>query len=39
MATATAPHAGRAPDLDEGRLHARVIEILNRHPAVGSPSA
>jgi CubicO group peptidase (beta-lactamase class C family) len=35
MATATARRAERMPDLDEGRVRARVVEILNRHPAVG----
>ena len=35
MATATVRRAEGPPDLDDGRLRARIVEILNRHPAVG----
>ena len=35
MPRATIRRAEAQPDLDDGRLRRRVIEILNRHPAVG----
>ena len=35
MATATVRRAEGPPEQDDGRLRRRVVEILNRHPAVG----